>query len=205
MEHPVGHARPCGRAELRAWLGGRGAVVITALIVGLCTTLIVMPTPAGLSQAGQRVLAVAVLAIGLWCTEIIPAGVTGIILVAALALSGGVPGFREAIVGFAEPVAYFLIGVLTLGLAVLRSGLAERLARFFLGRCGGSSRALYLQLLLAFPLLTFVLPSATTRTGILIYVYEQALDLSHVPRRAPSPRPLCWHSIPSTGSPPLYS
>ncbi len=163
----------------------RRAIFKTASIVGLCVLLMALPAPSGLSQAGQRVLAVAVLAIGLWCTETLPAGVTGMIVVASLILSGGVPNFREALVGFSEPVAYFLIGVLTLGLAVSRSGLAERFALFFLRRSGGRARALYLQLLLAFPLLTFILPSATTRTGILIHVYEQALELSQVPRGAP--------------------
>ena len=163
----------------------RRSIIITALLVGLCVFLMAIPSPSGLSPAGQRVLATAALAIGLWCTETLPAGVTGIIVVASLVLFGGVPNFREALVGFSEPVAYFLIGVLTLGLAVARSGLAERLALFFLRRSGGRSRALYLQLLLAFPLLTCILPSATTRTGILIHVYEQALDLGNVPRGAP--------------------
>ncbi len=125
------------------------------------------------------------LAIGLWCTEALPAGVTSLVLIVALVLSGAVPGFREALSGFADPVAYFLIGVLTIGLAVSRSGLAERVALFFLRRSRGSARSLYLQLLLAFPLLTFILPSATTRTGILVHVYEQALELAQVPRRAP--------------------
>jgi anion transporter len=144
-----------------------------------------LPAPAGLSSAGQRVLAVAVMAIGLWCTDAIPASVTGILLVIALVLSGGVQGFPEALVGFAEPVAYFLVGVLTIGLAVLRSGLAERVARFFLKRCAGRSLTLYLDMLLSFPLQTLLLPSATTRTGILIFVYEQALDLGGVPKGAP--------------------
>ena len=130
-------------------------------------------------------IAVAVLVIGLWCTEALPAGVTSLILIVALVLSGGVPGFPQALAGFADPVAYFLIGVLTIGLAVSRSGLAERVARFFLRRSRGNARSLYLQLLLAFPLLTIILPSATTRTGILVYVYEQALELAQVPRRAP--------------------
>lgn len=112
-------------------------------------------------------------------------GVTSILVVVALVLSGAVADFQEALVGFAQPVAYFLIGVLTIGLAVLQSGLAERVARLFLRRCRGRSQALYTQLLLAFPLLTFLLPSATTRTGILVYVYEQALELSGVPRGAP--------------------
>jgi di/tricarboxylate transporter len=99
-----------------------------------------------------------------------------------------VPGFKEALTGFSDPVAFFLIGVLTIGLAVSRSGLAERVARFFLRRSRGSARSLYCQLLLAFPLLTFILPSATTRTGILVHVYEQALELGQVPRRAPLAR-----------------
>jgi anion transporter len=128
---------------------------------------------------------VAALAIGLWSTEALPMGVTSMLVILLLVLSGGVAGFREALVGFAEPVTYFLVAVLTLGLAVLRSGLAERVARFFLRRCAGRARALYLQLLLSFPLLTLLLPSATTRTGILIHVYDQALELSQVPRGAP--------------------
>src|SRR5215831_19551353 len=119
------------------------------------------------------------------CAAALPAGVTSLVLIVALVLSGAVPGFREALSGFADPVAYFLIGVLTIGLAVSRSGLAERVALFFLRRSRGSARSLYLQLLLAFPLLTFILPSATTRTGILVHVYEQALELARVPRRAP--------------------
>jgi anion transporter len=186
MEQPVDQAtgQP-PRTTQSVWDVGCPAVLITALLVVLCVALMAVPTPVGLSRQGHRVLAVVGLAIGLWCTEALPAGVTSVLVIVALVLSGGVRGFPEALVGFAEPVAYFLIGVLTLGLAVLRSGLAERVARFFLRRCRGRSRALYLQLLLVFPLLTFLLPSATTRTGILIHVYEQALELSQVPRGAP--------------------
>ncbi len=161
------------------------ALLITVFLVGLSVAFMFAPLPAGLSPAGQRVLAVAVLAIGLWCTDVIPAALTGLLVVIALTLSGGVPGLGEALVGFAEPVAYFLIGVLTLGLAVSHSGLAERVALFFLRHCQGSSRALYLHLLLSFPFLTLLLPSATTRTGILVHVYEHALDLGGAPRGGP--------------------
>jgi anion transporter len=185
-------AQPTGHGTVQAlhtgpgsWQAGR-RVLLTMVILGvLCGVVLALPTPPGLSSAGQRVLAVATLAIGLWSTEALPAGVTSMLVIMALVLSRGVPGFREALVGFAEPVAYFLIAVLTIGLAVLRSGLAERVARFFLQRCQGRPRALYFQLLLAFPLLTLLLPSATTRTGILIHVYDQALEMSHVPRGAP--------------------
>jgi anion transporter len=168
-----------------SWREGRRAFFTLVILGMLAGGVMLLQTPEGLSRAGQQVLAVAVIAIGLWSTEALPMGVTGILVVLALVLSGGVPGFREALMGFAEPVTYFLMGVLTMGLAVSRSGLAERVARFFLRHCGGRPRALYGQLLLAFPLLTLILPSATTRTAILIHVYEQALDLSQVPRGAP--------------------
>ncbi|MEO7728376.1 MAG: SLC13 family permease [Burkholderiales bacterium] len=167
---------------------GIRAVWTAAAAIALCAALILAPSPEGLPEPGKRVLAVAVLAIVLWCTEALPAAVTGLVLIVGLVASGGVPGFREALVGFADPVTYFVMGVLTIGLAVSRSGLAERVALFFLHRSRGSARSLYVQLLLAFPILTVILPSATTRTGILVHVYEQALELGQVPRRHPLSR-----------------
>jgi sodium-dependent dicarboxylate transporter 2/3/5 len=147
--------------------------------------VLALPRPDDLSTAGHRVLAVVVLAIGLWGTEALPAGVSALVVVAALAVSGAVPDVRAALVGFADPVAYFLVGVLTIGIAVARSGLAERIALVFLRRAGGRPRALYVQLLVTFPLMTLLLPSATTRTGILVHVYDQALTLAGVPTGAP--------------------
>jgi anion transporter len=164
------------------------AFVGAAVAAGACALLLAIPTPAGLPLPGQRVLAVTALAVGLWGSDALPAGVTGMVVVVALVLLGAVPGVPQALAGFADPVAYFLIGVLTIGLAVQRSGLAERVAHLFLRGCRGQPRALYLQLLAAFPLLTLLLPSATTRTGILVHVYDQALDLSGVPPGAPLAR-----------------
>jgi anion transporter len=92
---------------------------------------------------------------------------------------------REAFVGFADPVPYFLVGVLTIGLAVAKSGLAERIAVILIARAAGRPRRLYVEMLASFPLMTLLLPSATTRTGILVHVYDQALELAAVPRGAP--------------------
>ena len=146
------------------------------------------PSPDGLSSEGQRVLAVIVLAIGLWGFETLPPGVTAMVGIIALVFTHAVPGIREALVGFADPIAYFLIGVLTLGVAVARSGLAERVAHLLLARGRGRAGALYAHLLLALPLLTLLLPSATTRTGILVHVYDRAFTLGRVPPGAPLAR-----------------
>ena len=146
------------------------------------------PSPAGLSLEGQRVLAVIVLAIGLWGLETLPPGVTGVLAIVALVLTRAVGGLREALVGFADPVPYFLIGVLTMGVAVAKSGLAERVAHVLLARGRGRAGAVYGHLLIAMPALTLLLPSATTRTAILVHIYERALALGRVPRGAPLSR-----------------
>ncbi len=163
---------------------GRGAIIVCFFFIALCGFVIFLPTGEGLSREGQRVLAIAILAIGLWCTEILPMAVTGLLVVFGLVISGGVPSFEEALVGFAQPVPYFLIGVLTIGLSVSKSGLAERVARFFMQTCRSRPFALYFQMLLSFPPLTLMLPSAITRSSILINVYEQALEICRVPRNS---------------------
>jgi solute carrier family 13 (sodium-dependent dicarboxylate transporter), member 2/3/5 len=155
------------------------------LVIGLAGLTLGLWLPAlaeGLPLAGQRALIVTLLTIVLWTTEALEPGVTALLSVALLALTGS--GIRAALQGFASPVPYFLVGVLAMGVAVVRSGLAERLARAILERARGRSPAVYLQLVLAFPALTFVLPSATTRSGILIHIYDEVFTLAGVPRGA---------------------
>jgi len=162
-----------------------GALIRLGLIALPALVVLVAPAPADLPVRAQRVLAVVVLAIGLWSTEVMAAGVTAVVVIVALILTGAVPTVRDGFVGFADPVPYFLVGVLTIGLAVAKSGLAERIAVLLIARARGRPRRLYVELLASFPLMTLLLPSATTRTGILVHVYDQALELAAVPRGAP--------------------
>ncbi|MGH8664150.1 MAG: anion permease, partial [Burkholderiales bacterium] len=94
------------QAKSRAGAGGNNLWAIP-ILAAVCAALVAMPAPAGLPEAGKRVLAVAVLAIGLWCTEALPAGVTSLVLILALVLTGAVSGFPQALAGFSDPVAYF--------------------------------------------------------------------------------------------------
>lgn len=162
---------------------GAGRVALSIAVLGAGLAFFLPPLADGLPLAGQRALLVTLVAIVLWTTEAIEPGVTALLAVALLALTG--TGMKLALQGFASPVPYFLVGVLTLGVAVVRSGLAERLARAILAHARGRSLAVYLHLVLAFPVLTFVLPSATTRSGILIHIYDELFTLAAVPRGAP--------------------
>src|SRR6059036_789221 len=153
-------------------------------LAALVAALFLPPVFTGLSLAGQRALIVTVITIVLWTGEILEPGVAALIGVTLLALSGATRSLRDALQGFASPFPFFLIGLLTMGVAVVRSGLAERLARTILERARGSSLAVYLQLVLSFPVMTFLLPSATTRSGILIHIYDEVFTLGRIPRGA---------------------
>lgn len=150
--------------------------------LALFLLIMLLPTPDGLTAAGQRALAVMALAVVLWATEALPVAVTGLAGVVLLIILGAVPDLGIGLYGFAQPVSYFLIGILTLGLAVHHSGLAERLAAGLLRGVQGRPRYLYAQMLFSFALLTFALPSASTRGAILVHVYEQVLARWQIPR-----------------------
>lgn len=147
--------------------------------------VLLAPTPDGLTGQGQRALAVMALAVLLWATEAVPIAVTGLVGVVLLVLLKAVPDVEAALYGFGQPVTYFLIGILTLGLAVHQSGLAERLAVYLIRLAGGSPRKLYVQMLVSFAALTFALPSASTRGVIMVHVYEQVMTHWRIPKESP--------------------
>lgn len=156
-----------------------------ALPVLLLAGVLLAPTPPGLTEQGQRALAVMALAVALWITEVLPVAVTGLVGVVLLVVLGGVPDLGAALYGFSHPVSYFLIGILTLGLAVHRSGLAERLAVLLIRGARGRPRMLYFQMLFSFAALTFALPSASTRGAIMVHIYEEVMARWRVPKESP--------------------
>ncbi len=144
--------------------------------------VLLAPAPDGLSGDGQRALAVMALAVGFWTTGALPLAVTGMAAVVLLTLLRAVPDIESALYGFSQPVPYFLIGILALGLGVQQSGLANRMAGYLVRLARGSPRALYVQMLVSFAALTFALPSASTRGAILVHVYEGVMGRWNIER-----------------------
>ena len=158
------------------------------LLVGLAALLLGLTLPPlldGLSAPGQRAILVTIITVVLWTSNVVESGTTAIVALVLLTLTGAAPSLRDALRGFLNPVPYFLVGVLAMGLAVARSGLAERIGRRILTRARGRGGRLYLQLVLALPVLTFLLPSATTRSSILVHIYEEVFTLARAAAEAP--------------------
>jgi anion transporter len=149
------------------------ALVLAALVFA---ALLLLPPLPGLSQRGQAALAVLLAAVILWTAEPLPTGATALLVVVLLPLSGATPDLPSSLSGFARPTVFFLVGVLALGVATLRSGLADRAAGLFVSAARGRGEWLYWQMVSGFALLALLLPSASTRGAILLPVYEQALE-----------------------------
>jgi anion transporter len=137
---------------------------------------VLLPPFAGLSSQGQRVIAVVLLAIILWATEALHVGVTSILILILLGVTESVPSISDLFHGFLSPILYFLVGVMAMGGAIVKSGLAQRAAKIFLRGARGSSKRLFVQCLCSLPPMALILPSAITRNAILLPAYQKMFD-----------------------------
>ena len=161
------------------------ALTKTVVALAVFLALLIAPLPGDLTAEGQRVLAVVGLAVTLWITDLLSPALTGLLAIVLLVLTGAVADVNGAISGFASPVAYFLIGILALGMGVTKSGLAERIASMLIGWAKGSPRLLFWQMLVSFAPMTLLLPSATTRNAIQVPIYNGVLEHWQIPASHP--------------------
>lgn len=145
----------------------------------------------GLSPWGLRVLSVVMAGLILWMSEAMPVAATSLGVVAMLALVG--PGesdeaLKTALAGFESSAPYFLLCALALGTATVKTGLARRLARMLVRGARGSGRRLYGQMVAMMPPMAVLVPSALTRTAMLIPVYESVFQTHRIERGHPLPR-----------------
>lgn len=97
----------------------------------------------GLSYAGHASLALLVFAVIMWATEALHLAVTSLIILFIQPIIG-VASFNDAVIGFANPIIFLMIGGFIIAEAIRKSGLAQRLTYTMLNRLGTSpSRSLF--------------------------------------------------------------
>ena len=148
------------------------AWIFAALLIYVAALL--LPPLAGISDAGQAVLGIALAGVVLWASEAVSLGFAACFV---LVLLGSTPAADRSATfeGFATPVVFFLIGAAAIGTAVESSGLAGRVANLLVRSAGGSPTRLYIQMLASLPGLAILMPSAITRNAVLIPTYRDTL------------------------------
>ncbi len=118
-------------------LGPKLPGILAALIAA--ALIILMPTPEGLSPAGQRTAALFVAALILWSTEALPIAVTSLLAIAMQPLLN-VSALGPAMTAAMSPVFFFVLIMFIIALAWTKTGLARRFAFWMLSKAGTDSR-----------------------------------------------------------------
>jgi len=150
--------------------------------VAVLLLIVLLPTPAGLPVAGQRMLAVLVFAVIVWMTETVTYPVSAAILVSLMAfllgtapgvvdkakLLGTTGGLTVALGGFSNSAWALVAGALFLAAAMTRTGLDKRIALVVLSRIGARTNRVLMGVIFVGFLLSFFVPSTTARVSCLV-------------------------------------
>jgi len=112
--------------------------------LAIITFILVMLIPMdGLSYSGHAAIALLVFAVIMWATEAVHLAVTSLIILFIQPIIG-VASFNNAVIGFANPIIFLMIGGFIIAEAIRKSGLAQRLTYSMLNKLGTSpSRSLF--------------------------------------------------------------
>lgn len=164
---------------------GPAPVRVAVAVAGAAAAVLVyfLPLEVGLSPQARAACAVFLVCTTLWITDLIPIGVTGLLAVALLGLTGGMSS-ADAYAAFGNSAVFFILGVFILAAATIHSGLSKRIALWFLGRCQGSAGSLAAGLMLAAALLTVWMPNQATAAMLFPIAVELGRAMGLAPRES---------------------
>ena len=154
------------------------------LVLGVAVLLAILslPTPVGLSVAGQRMLAVFGFAVVVWMTDVLDYAVSAVVIAALMALLlgispsatnphlaiGTVQGLTTAMSGFGNPALTLVAAALFLAAAMTVTRLDRRIALIILSRVGTRTNRIVIGAIVVSTVLAFLVPSATARAAAVI-------------------------------------
>jgi anion transporter len=162
-----------------SWLRSNWGIL---LAVAALVAVLLLPTPEGLTTAGQRMLAVLAFAVIVWMTEAIDYAVSAIVIAALMAfllglspnpanpkaLLGTSAGLGLAFSGFANTALVLVASALILAAAMTATGLDKRIALAILSRVGAEVHHVVVGIILVGFVMAFLVPSTTARVACLV-------------------------------------
>src|SRR5215469_3364504 len=152
-------AAPAAGTSNTKWPG-----LALAIVIGLI--IMYMPTPAGLTPVGQRVLAIVAFTVTMWVFQVVNNGIASILMMALMIPAGvRVP---DALSGFSQGSWWILAAVLFYGCAMKNTGLAQRISYYILSLFPATYAGILYAFLLIGLILALGIPSMTVRTAIMV-------------------------------------
>jgi DASS family divalent anion:Na+ symporter len=135
-----------------------------ALLLLYCVIVYAIPRPISVKPEGWRLLGIFAATIGGLILRPIPGGALVLTAITLAALFGGMTA-TQALGGFGDPVVWLVMAAFFISDALLSTGLARRIALFFVRSVGGSSLGVCYALSFTDMVLATVIPSNGARSG----------------------------------------
>jgi sodium-dependent dicarboxylate transporter 2/3/5 len=158
-------------------------LIIFGIALLLVLYIMVQSPPHGMSVAGRNALAIFVLCLGLWVTNLIPLAATGLLAIALIPLLGVMePG--RAFSFFGNQAVFFLLGVFMLTATMIRTGLSKRVALLFLERFDRSPRFLLFGILVTCAFFALWMPEHAVAAMMFPIILEVSSQLRLEPGKS---------------------
>lgn len=128
--------------------------IIVLVAIFLFGLIVYMPAPEGLTDDGKKALAIFVLCVIFWISQVIPLMITSILAIILFPLMG-VLSEEETYSLFGNQAVFFILGAFILASSVTRTGLGNRIALIFLKWFGHSPKILLLGVIVLSAFLSF--------------------------------------------------
>lgn len=169
--------------------------VVVALVVAIAINA--MPLPEGLSEAGQRTLAILAFAVIVWLTEALDYAVSSVLIVGLLALALGFSpvgagpevmgtgkALAKALSGFSNSALALVAAALFLSVAMTATGLDRRIAYRTLNQFGTSAKGVLVGAIAVTIILSLMVPSATARVACVVPIMTGIIVAFGVDKRS---------------------
>ena len=153
----------------------RIAKMIATVLLCAGALLLLAPPVGDLQPNATRALGLVLIAVACWATEILPPHLTSFLFFATALILGVAPA-NIVFSGFHAGAVWLVFGGVVLGLAMHRTGLAERIAEAVLANFGASRKLLFFGVAMTAFGFSFVMPSAMSRVVLLVPIITALAD-----------------------------
>lgn len=160
----------------------RGLLILAAIYIVVAHLI---PRPEAIQPQGWRLLGIFLATVAGLILRPISGGAVVLIGVTASALAGGLT-MQEALGGYAEPAVWLVLAAFFISRALLNTGLARRIALFFVRLFGKSSVGVCYALTFSDMVLASIIPSNAARSGGVILPIARSISELYKSHPGPS-------------------
>ncbi|MBE9531281.1 MAG: DASS family sodium-coupled anion symporter, partial [Proteobacteria bacterium] len=154
-------------------------LAVAVLFYGIITSEL----PEGLSAGGRNAIAVFILCLVLWVTNVIPLAITSLFAIVLVPFLG-ILSTKDTYAIFGNEAVFFILGAFILAGAVMHSGLSNRIALAIMTRFGATPKKLLLSIFFLSAVLSFFMSEHAVAAMLFPIVFEIAKGLKLRPGKS---------------------